>query len=242
MGVTQVQAALLKLLDSAHSAQREWVEELSDAQRNVVGTAEEWSVKDMLAHVTFWQQESAERLAAVRGGREPQLLGDFQQVNERVFEERRAQPWGQVLETAEQTHAALVEHVAALDDQSLTDPQRFAWTRGQPLTANILGNAFWHPLEHVARYYVASGQQERASQLLDRAVVQDEALATLPGDCGATLYNLACFYATTGQPDKALPLLPDALRLRPDLVEWSKQDSDLDTLREAPAFKALHGG
>ena len=54
------------------------------------------------------------------------------------------------------------------------------------------------------------------------------------------LYNLACFYATTGQPDKALPLLPEALRLRPDLVEWSKEDSDLDTLRDMPAFQALY--
>ena len=79
-----------------------------------------------------------------------------------------------------------------------------------------------------------------ASELLEKAVVQEQALGTLPNDRGAALYNLACFYATTGQPDKALPLLPQALRLRPDLVEWSKQDSDLDVLRDLPAFKALY--
>jgi len=29
------------------------------------------------------------------------------------------------------------------------------------------------------------------------------------------------------------------LRLRPSLIEWSKHDSDLDGLREDPAFQAM---
>jgi tetratricopeptide (TPR) repeat protein len=239
METGRVQAALLQLLASAQVAQREWVDGLGDAQRAAVGTPEAWSPKDMLAHITFWQQLTAERIAQARSGGEPQTSEDFQSVNERVFEERHAQPWDQVLGASEQVYAALADHVRALDEQALTDPKRFAWTRGQPLASSILGNGFWHALEHVARYYVAGGDKERASELLERALGQ-EALEALPSDRGAGLYNLACFYATTGQPDRAVPLLPEALRLRPDLVEWSKQDSDLDVLRDLPAFKALY--
>lgn len=239
METTQVHGALIGLLERAYETQSAWIRGLSDAERNAIGTPEQWSAKDMLAHITFWQQVTVERLAAARRGEEPRAFGDFQPVNERIFEERRTQPWEQVLAGAERTYAALTEQVRAIDEQMLTDPQRFAWTRGQALSASILGNGFWHPLEHVARFYAARGEQERATELLEQAIVQEKALERLPNDRGAALYNLACFYATTGQPDKALPLLPEALRLRPDLVEWSKQDSDLDALRDVPAFKAL---
>src|SRR5204863_7346109 len=118
------------------------------------------------------------------------------------------------------SYAALTEQVRSIAVPLLTDPQHFAWANGQALSANILGNGFWHPLEHIARFYADHGEPEQASELLERAVVQEKALGALPGDRGAALYNLACFYATTGQADKALPLLPEALQLRPDLVEW----------------------
>jgi tetratricopeptide (TPR) repeat protein len=240
MEMTAVQEALIDLLKNAYEAQGAWIAGLSDAERNSIGTPEQWSAKDMLAHITFWQEVTAERLAAAQRGGEPPTFGDFQPINERIFEERRGHSWEQVLADAERTYATLTGQVRSIDAQALLDPQRFAWTNGQALSTSILGNGFWHPLEHVARFYAARGEHERASELLERAIVREPALEALPGDRGAGLYNLACFYATTGQPDKALPLLPEALRLRPDLVEWSKQDSDLDTLRDMPAFRALY--
>lgn len=50
---------------------------------------------------------------------------------------------------------------------------------------------------------------------------------------------MVCFYATNGEPEKALHHLPEALRLRPTLVEVSKRDSDLESLRANPAFQAI---
>jgi tetratricopeptide (TPR) repeat protein len=240
MGTTPVQAALLGLLERAYAAQNTWITGLSDAERTMLGTPEEWSAKDMLAHVVFWQQVTIERLEAALRGEEPRTFGDFQPVNERIFEERRGQSWAQVQADAERAYTELTGHVRAMDADVLTDTQRFAWTNGQALSGSILGNGFSHPLEHVARFYLARGEAERASALLEQAIVQEPALEALPNDRGAALYNLACFYATTGQPDKALPLLPEALRLRPDLIAWSKEDSDFDTLRDMPAFQALY--
>ena len=40
--------------------------------------------------------------------------------------------------------------------------------------------------------------------------------------------------------DQALALLPEALRLQPDLVEWSKEDTDLSSLHDLPAYQALY--
>jgi tetratricopeptide (TPR) repeat protein len=236
----QIHSALLRLLSRAREAQAAWAAGLPDAERAAVGTPERWTPKDELAHMTFWQQITAERLAVARAGGQPTDTSDFQALNDRTFAEQRDTPWAQVLASAEQAYATLAERVRALDGALLTDSGRFEWTRGQPLTASVLGNGFWHPLEHIARFYHARGEPGRAAELLEGAVLGEPALATLPNDHGAALYNLACFYTTTGQPERALPLLPEALRLRPDLVEWSKQDTDLDVLRDHPAFQALH--
>jgi len=51
---------------------------------------------------------------------------------------------------------------------------------------------------------------------------------------------LACFYAANGQLEQALVILPEALRLQPDLVEWSKEDADLISLHNLPAYQALY--
>jgi hypothetical protein len=53
------------------------------------------------------------------------------------------------------------------------------------------------------------------------------------------IYNLACFFALIGEKEKALNNLKTAFIARPDLIEWSKNDNDLDALREDSDFKAL---
>lgn len=52
---------------------------------------------------------------------------------------------------------------------------------------------------------------------------------------------MACIYALAGKSDRALSLLGESLKLEPSLTDWSKQDADLVSLRELPAYKALYG-
>ena len=116
MTLSNKQNALLALIDRAYAAQNEWIASLSDAERELVGTPERWSAKDMLAHVTFWQQVMIDRLNMVKRGETPTLFGDFQPVNERIFAERNALPWQQVLSEA----------AAAYEAASGTEALRFA--------------------------------------------------------------------------------------------------------------------
>jgi tetratricopeptide (TPR) repeat protein len=69
----------------------------------------------------------------------------------------------------------------------------------------------------------------------------DEAIALLreglelhPGNT-SLLYNLACVEALTGDKDAALEHLSQAAA-NPRVQEWSKDDSDLDSLRDDPRF------
>ena len=53
------------------------------------------------------------------------------------------------------------------------------------------------------------------------------------------IYNLACFFTLIGEKENAIINLETAFIARPDLIEWSKNDNDLDALREDTDFKAL---
>jgi hypothetical protein len=53
-------------------------------------------------------------------------------------------------------------------------------------------------------------------------------------------YNMACMYSLSGNLDAAVEELRHALQLRPDLTEWSKQDPDLNQLRDRDDLKALY--
>jgi len=57
----------------------------------------------------------------------------------------------------------------------------------------------------------------------------------------APLYNLACCEALTGRTDDAIGHLRVAIDKRPSLRDLAKEDSDFDTIREAPGFQQLVG-
>jgi tetratricopeptide (TPR) repeat protein len=145
-----------------------------------------------------------------------------------------------VIAEADQAHADLLAAMQALPEAVLSDPNRFAWQNGRSLLSSIVGNGYLHPQSHVAQAYVERGDLPRATRLQEMVT---ETVGRFGYDItprGVALYNLASFYSTTGQIDQALNLLPEALRLRPDLVEWSKEDPDFVSLHGLPAYQALY--
>jgi tetratricopeptide (TPR) repeat protein len=240
MEPNQLTASLIDLFGRAQSDQRELLAALSAAERAAIGTADHWSIKDTVLHIAFWKNHQAERLAAAARGETPVELESEEQVNARVFEAGRARPWQAVIDESERAFENLVTQVRAFDPAALVDPKRYAWQNGRALLGSVVGNGFWHPESHIAQCYIDRGDLPRATRM-------QEAVTTLLGQYGdqlvprgEALYNLACFYAASGQPDQALALLPEALALLPDVIEWSKEDPDLVSLHGLPAYQALY--
>jgi adenylate cyclase len=67
------------------------------------------------------------------------------------------------------------------------------------------------------------------------------AIDSSPGD-SVMLYNGACLYARLGDPKRAIATLHQAVSAGVVNFGWMKQDPDLDTLREEPAFMELMKG
>jgi len=53
-------------------------------------------------------------------------------------------------------------------------------------------------------------------------------------------YNLACHYSLLGAAAEAIRELQESLALNPGLIDWSKQDPDLDAIRGEPEYQAMY--
>lgn len=240
MSETSRKSKVIGLLEEARAEEHVFWERLSEAERAAEGTPDHWSARDVMAHITVWKDRLAARLEAAAQGLEPERSDDFEEANREIFEANRKRSWEDLLEYEEQVFTRLVASVGALTEEALNDPQRFDWTDGRPLWWGASFNGYFHPLDHLSKLHLEWGQIDLAQRLQERIA---KAMGTLDASQswqGTTLYNRACFYSLSDQPGPALEKLRRAFKLNPDLVAWSKEDSDLDPLRELPEFQALY--
>ena len=69
------------------------------------------------------------------------------------------------------------------------------------------------------------------SALADEAFRAVSAVAIPEKVRAVGLYDLACYHALRGSPDMARNLLRDAFRMDPELVEFSRTDEELLSIR-----------
>jgi rhodanese-related sulfurtransferase len=242
MADTYGKSNILALLHFAREQEQQMVERLSDDERTTSGTPENWSAKDYLANILVWKGLQTEKLAAVQRGETPPVWRDPQivhQINSDGFLRFRDRSFQEVRDEGSRVFQAFIMQVERLSEEELNDPNHFAWLEGEPLRGETMGNGVWRPCNQVAAFDLQSGRRPAALQLQEDLLAAVRRANMPPENLGVVIYNQACFHAINGWQDKALQLLPEALRLRPTLVEWSRHDSDLDGLRADPAFQAI---
>jgi hypothetical protein len=120
-----------KLLLRIEKAWRELADSytgLTDAELTEPGASGDWSVKDVIAHVTTWEKEALQHLPTVaRGGRPPRYasVGGIDAFNARAFAQNRDLPLQAVLERSKGVHARLVAYVASVEPERLANRERF---------------------------------------------------------------------------------------------------------------------
>jgi len=114
-----------------------------------------WSIKDEVAHVTFWEERLLPIVRAALTGDEPPYRSGvgraekIEAINADVFVASRQRTLDDVLADMDRTHAALVRAVEVLSEDALFDARRFPWTGDEPLAAAIAGDTYEHYPEHM---------------------------------------------------------------------------------------------
>ena len=92
--------------------------------------------------------------------------------------------------------------------------------------------------DDVRALYLSCGALLELGRPEDARANAERALSIAPDD-GGVLYNLACFYALAGEPDRALGYLEQAAIPAPQFLEWARTDPDLASLRDHQRFEQL---
>jgi hypothetical protein len=120
---------LLKRLEAAWQAFRESYAGLSDAELAEPGVTAAWSVRDVLAHVTTWEEEALEHLPLIlQGGRPPRysvVYGGIDAFNARMTEEKRGLALSEILRRQGEVHRRLVDLVERAPEEQLAGDTRF---------------------------------------------------------------------------------------------------------------------
>ena len=120
---------VLKRLDSAWAAFEESYAGLSESQLLIPGVTGRWSVRDIIAHVTWWEEEALKHLPRIReGGRPPRYsvaYGGIDAFNALMTEKRRDLSLAEVLRQHDEVHERLVEYVRGAPEELFARETRF---------------------------------------------------------------------------------------------------------------------
>jgi DinB family protein len=93
------------------------------------GVVEEWSIKDLVAHVTIWENEALEHLPIVASGRRPPrysvTYGGIDVFNDQAMARTRRLTVGDVLRERDEVHRTLLEYLSTLPPTLLATNDRF---------------------------------------------------------------------------------------------------------------------
>lgn len=122
-------AQLLKKLDQTWADFQASFAGLTAEQLTVPGVSGDWSVKDILAHVTTWEQEALKHLPHILEGTRPPrysvLYGGINAFNDLMTEQKRHLSLSEVLTQMDNTHQKLVEYLQCADEALFTTETRF---------------------------------------------------------------------------------------------------------------------
>lgn len=144
-----------QILDTIRQGRREFdkiLAPLTEAQMIEPGAQDDWSVKDILAHISAWERRATRWVGEALRGEVTQVPvtteAEVDAWNARVFQENKDRELADVLAESQQSYEEIVAATEAAPEEALVDPQRYAWLEGEPLGIIVAANTWWHYAEH----------------------------------------------------------------------------------------------
>lgn len=152
--LTMNQEELYDALDAARERLLIALDPLPDAALLQPGAIGDWSVRDLLAHLTVWEAELVTALMRLQQGKKPdrllQALADRDAYNAARFIENKDRDLDRIFDDLQGVRAQLEQWLEGFSDRALNNPQRYKWLAGQPLWELIASLTFQHEAAHAA--------------------------------------------------------------------------------------------
>lgn len=114
-----------------------------------------WSVKDILAHLTAWNNRLLRWDRESEQGLVPETpepgyaWEELDRLNHDTWLKYKDAPYGETLDGFKTSCAAILERLDGWRDEDLNDTERYSWSRGVPLWVKVGFNTFDHYRTHL---------------------------------------------------------------------------------------------
>lgn len=119
---------MLSRLENAWNALLASYAGLCGVEMTEIGVTESWSVKDIISHVTAWENEALKHLPDILAGKRPPrysvIYGGIDAFNKLVVNQSRNLSLAEALQRRDETHQQLIEYI-----QTAPEAQRATETR-----------------------------------------------------------------------------------------------------------------
>lgn len=120
---------LINKLEQAWSDFQASYVDLPEARMTEPGVIEDWSVKDIMAHVSWWEAEALKYLPDILRGIHPprysEVYGGIDAFNAQMMELKRGLSLDEVKEQMDETHAKLMELISGVPEEEFATETRF---------------------------------------------------------------------------------------------------------------------
>ncbi|HZC07267.1 MAG TPA: ClbS/DfsB family four-helix bundle protein [Ktedonobacterales bacterium] len=160
-----------QLLNDLNDEQVQWEALLSDIGEEHMtqpGVAGEWSIKDIVAHLTGWRRRSVARFqAALRHETPPpppwpEHLQTDDEINAWIYASNRDRSVSDVLLESRAVFQQLVDTLSAFPEAELQEPARFAWLENEPWNGAAFFAHFHEEHEADMRAWLNQIRQQRS--------------------------------------------------------------------------------
>ncbi len=132
------------------------IAEGSEAPETWSARRAEWTLKDIIAHLTSWRLTTASRLEAGLSGEEPVMPWpapldeehDLDEINRWFYEVNRDKPFAEIARESRETFERVERAIEALPEGDLVEPDRFPWSQGWALGPAVVEGTLNHHREH----------------------------------------------------------------------------------------------
>lgn len=153
-----------ELIHELHKEYQNWqalLAQIDPARMDEPGMAGDWSVKDMIAHLTGWRRRLVARLKSLQPGQTevqatwPAHLTTVDEINDWIYQTHKDLSVSEVMNESEQVFQALLAVIESLPEEVLETVHRLPWMNGYPFNAAELFSHFHEEHEAELRAWMA---------------------------------------------------------------------------------------
>lgn len=145
---------LIQKLESVREEFLDLIEGLEGADLTTPGVCGEWSIKDILSHLSHWEAELVRLLWQVKQGQKPNTAqivyhNAVDEINKTWAHDVKDRPFELVLDDFHAVRNQTINRVEEFSEADLINQRRSSWQNGKPLMEWIENDSFGHEIEHM---------------------------------------------------------------------------------------------